>query len=164
MTGINPSRRSHRELDSAFNVESASFQLSSHARVGIIHATSEFRITNQTRSGAWRLAIECRSLRDALVDNHSQLHMFCRPTENGLGLPIMGGPRVRPRNLRRMFVCICNALRDRELKAAAIEARGVAEVFRRCGKRPQCGKCLPDVAQMIEDARPCDAQRILAAE
>lgn len=63
-----------------------------------------------------------------------------------------------------MFVCICNALRDRELKAAACEARGVAEVFRRCGKRPQCGKCLPDVAQMIEDARPADARRILAAE
>lgn len=63
-----------------------------------------------------------------------------------------------------MYVCICNALRDRELKAAAIEARGVADVFRRCGKRPQCGKCLPDVAQMIEDARPDTSTRTLAAE
>ncbi|MBY0423462.1 MAG: (2Fe-2S)-binding protein [Parvularculaceae bacterium] len=63
-----------------------------------------------------------------------------------------------------MFVCICNALRDRELKAAAADARGVAEVFRRCGKRPQCGKCLPDVAQMIEDACGADSRRTLAAE
>ncbi len=53
-----------------------------------------------------------------------------------------------------MYVCICNALKDRELAhAAGGDVRSVAEVFRRCGRRPQCGKCLPDVAQMIEDAR-----------
>lgn len=57
-----------------------------------------------------------------------------------------------------MYVCICNALRDRELAAAAgDEARTVADVFRRCGRRPQCGKCLPDVARMIEDARDLEA-------
>lgn len=63
-----------------------------------------------------------------------------------------------------MFVCICNALRDCELKAAAADARGVADVFRRCGKRPQCGKCLPDVAQMIDDGAASDPRRTLAAE
>ena len=53
-----------------------------------------------------------------------------------------------------MYICICNALRDREIEAAAgDDARTVAEVFRRCGRRPRCGKCLHDVAQMIEDAR-----------
>lgn len=52
-----------------------------------------------------------------------------------------------------MIVCICNALRDRELAAASGEARTVADVFKRCGRRPQCGKCLPDVASMIERAR-----------
>lgn len=57
-----------------------------------------------------------------------------------------------------MYVCICNALRDRELaEAAGDEARTVADVFRRCGRRPQCGKCLPDVARMIEDARDLEA-------
>jgi len=64
-----------------------------------------------------------------------------------------------------MYVCICNALRDKELAAAAGgDARTVAEVFRRCGRRPQCGKCLPDVAQMIEDARALEtgAQSIAA--
>ncbi len=63
-----------------------------------------------------------------------------------------------------MYVCICNALKDRELAAAADDARSVAEVFRRCGRRPQCGKCLPDVAQIIEDGRDQGAAVKLAAE
>jgi bacterioferritin-associated ferredoxin len=64
-----------------------------------------------------------------------------------------------------MYVCICNALSDRELAAAArADARSVADVFRSCGRRPQCGKCLPDVAQMIEDARALDKGGILPAE
>ena len=63
-----------------------------------------------------------------------------------------------------MYVCICNALKDRELAAAANDARSVAEVFRRCGRRPQCGKCLPDVAQIIEERRAQNAPAPLAAE
>ena len=63
-----------------------------------------------------------------------------------------------------MFVCICNALRDRELEAAAKDAPSVAAVFRRCGKRPQCGKCLPDVAGMIACARDSDDAAAMAAE
>jgi bacterioferritin-associated ferredoxin len=53
-----------------------------------------------------------------------------------------------------MYICICNALREKQIEAAAGDnARTVAEVFRRCGSRPQCGKCLTDVAQKIEEAR-----------
>ena len=53
-----------------------------------------------------------------------------------------------------MYVCLCNALNDRDLaEAARLERASVAEVFRRCGAKPRCGKCLPDVAQMIADAR-----------
>lgn len=64
-----------------------------------------------------------------------------------------------------MYVCICNALKDRDLAAAARnEASSVADVFRRCGRRPQCGKCLPDVARMIEDARTELKGAPLAAE
>jgi bacterioferritin-associated ferredoxin len=64
-----------------------------------------------------------------------------------------------------MYVCICNALKDRELAAASDNARTVSEVFKRCGRRPQCGKCLPDVAQMIEDARNVEnGDRTVAAE
>jgi bacterioferritin-associated ferredoxin len=64
-----------------------------------------------------------------------------------------------------MYVCICNALKDKELASASEGARTVAEVFRRCGRRPQCGKCLPDVAQMIEDTRAqSECMQKLAAE
>jgi len=65
-----------------------------------------------------------------------------------------------------MYVCICNALKERELEAAARDdTHSVADVFRRCGRRPQCGKCLPDVAKMIEDARASDMPSMnIAAE
>jgi bacterioferritin-associated ferredoxin len=64
-----------------------------------------------------------------------------------------------------MYICICNALSDRTLAAAAGSgAKSVAQVFRRCAARPQCGKCLPDVAQLIEDARAEEAPLKLAAE
>jgi len=65
-----------------------------------------------------------------------------------------------------MYVCICNALKDRQIsaeigsKAAAV--RSVGEVFRRCGARPQCGKCLPDIAKMIEAARGCEHAAVAA--
>lgn len=55
-----------------------------------------------------------------------------------------------------MYICICNALKDKDLAAATGDARSVADVFKRCGRRPQCGKCLPDVAQIIEDARAAE--------
>lgn len=63
-----------------------------------------------------------------------------------------------------MYVCICNALKDRQLEAAAGDAKSVGEVFRRCEARPQCGKCLPDVAKMIETARGETCASRLAAE
>jgi len=66
-----------------------------------------------------------------------------------------------------MYVCICNALKDRQIRAhlesGPGEARSVGEVFRRCGTRPRCGKCLPDIARMIEDARGCE-NAVVAAE
>ena len=63
-----------------------------------------------------------------------------------------------------MYVCICNALKDRELADAARDARSVGEVFRRCNKRPQCGKCLPDVANFIECSRNSEGHIKIAAE
>lgn len=63
-----------------------------------------------------------------------------------------------------MYVCICNALKDRQLSAAAAAAKNVGEVFRRCEARPQCGKCLPDVAKMIDAAREQTPALRLAAE
>ncbi|MBR9825149.1 MAG: hypothetical protein GYB36_05010 [Alphaproteobacteria bacterium] len=50
-----------------------------------------------------------------------------------------------------MYVCICNALRDQELKDAAAQpgVKTPACVFKSFDKRPQCGRCLPDVAEIV---------------
>jgi bacterioferritin-associated ferredoxin len=63
-----------------------------------------------------------------------------------------------------MYVCVCNALNDRTIAAKADGARTVAEVFRRCESRPQCGKCIPDIARVIEDCRSAAQPLALAAE
>jgi len=65
-----------------------------------------------------------------------------------------------------MFVCICNALRDRELQAAAADpsVKGAACVFKRCDAKPKCGRCLPDVAEMIAANRFDQDELATAAE
>ena len=82
-----------------------------------------------------------------------------------------------------MIVCICNALNEKKLSDAARQASmgtgcgtdsdvsafsgdapTVAEVFRICGERPQCGKCLSHVAQIIEEIRPEHTAIKVAAE
>jgi len=50
-----------------------------------------------------------------------------------------------------MYICICQAIRDREVDAAArAGARRPADVFRACGKAPQCGGCAADMRRRIE--------------
>ncbi|MEM9168707.1 MAG: (2Fe-2S)-binding protein [Pseudomonadota bacterium] len=63
-----------------------------------------------------------------------------------------------------MYVCICNAIREREMERAVRDgSRTVADVFRGCGRRPQCGKCLPSVASLIEK-ESLQSVSIIAAE
>ena len=62
----------------------------------------------------------------------------------------------------RMYVCICNALKDSQLKQAA-QGPGVSTpacVFKQLDARPQCGRCLPDVHDMISatEIRASDSQ------
>jgi bacterioferritin-associated ferredoxin len=60
-----------------------------------------------------------------------------------------------------MYICNCNGIRERDAHAAI--ARGAcrpAEVFRHCGVKPQCAKCVCDLKRMIEDAQ--DALRYAA--
>jgi bacterioferritin-associated ferredoxin len=54
-----------------------------------------------------------------------------------------------------MYVCLCNALTDRDLRNSAKGSCSVAMVYRSLGCEPQCGKCVPFVRQMLrERARP----------
>ncbi|WP_236024635.1 (2Fe-2S)-binding protein [Arenibaculum pallidiluteum] len=52
-----------------------------------------------------------------------------------------------------MYVCICNALTERRIRAAIAEAspRTVAGVYAACGVRPQCGKCAPAIADLLDE-------------
>lgn len=43
-----------------------------------------------------------------------------------------------------MMICICNALDDKQISAACAECpmQGAYDVFERLGRKPECGKCL----------------------
>lgn len=52
-----------------------------------------------------------------------------------------------------MYLCICRAIRERDVDAAVrAGARRPAEVFRACGKSPQCGTCACDLRERIAHA------------
>jgi bacterioferritin-associated ferredoxin len=49
-----------------------------------------------------------------------------------------------------MYVCLCNGITDREFRAhVAVEDCTVSTVYRSLGKKPQCGKCVPYVKQLL---------------
>jgi bacterioferritin-associated ferredoxin len=51
-----------------------------------------------------------------------------------------------------MYLCICQAIRERDVDAAVrAGARRPSDVFRACGKSPQCGGCACDLRQRIAD-------------
>ena len=62
-----------------------------------------------------------------------------------------------------MYVCICNAIRETELRSAALCCPGDADtVYESLGKHPQCGQCLDDATALLIEVRekakePCYA-------
>ncbi len=58
-----------------------------------------------------------------------------------------------------MYVCNCNGIRERAVKAAiAGGARRPAEVFDQCGCRPQCARCVRDMLRMIASTNEGEQQ------
>ena len=53
-----------------------------------------------------------------------------------------------------MYVCNCNGIREREVRAA-IESGATrpAEVFRACGAQAQCARCVCEMREMISEQR-----------
>ena len=50
-----------------------------------------------------------------------------------------------------MYLCVCRAIREREVDAAVrAGARRPIDVFRACGKSPQCGGCAPELRKRID--------------
>jgi len=53
-----------------------------------------------------------------------------------------------------MYVCICNAIRETDLRCAARTSRcDVEEIYARMGKRPQCAQCLEDAEDIVAEER-----------
>ncbi len=53
-----------------------------------------------------------------------------------------------------MFICICNAIRDNELREAAVACDGdVDGVYRLLGRIPQCRQCFDDAEDIITEER-----------
>lgn len=50
-----------------------------------------------------------------------------------------------------MYVCICNALTDRQVKQAAIAAGTTrpSSVYAACGCRAQCGQCVKTLVALL---------------
>lgn len=53
-----------------------------------------------------------------------------------------------------MVVCVCNAIREREVRAAARDgARSPGRAYQRLGCRLQCGQCVPFARTIIAAER-----------
>ena len=53
-----------------------------------------------------------------------------------------------------MYICICNAIRETDLRKAALKCDGDAEAtYAFMGKRPNCGQCLGEAQEIIEAER-----------
>jgi len=53
-----------------------------------------------------------------------------------------------------MYVCICNAIRETDLRCAARTSRcDVEGLYARMGKRPQCAQCLEDAEDIVAEER-----------
>ncbi|MEW4448701.1 (2Fe-2S)-binding protein [Qipengyuania sp. JC766] len=63
-----------------------------------------------------------------------------------------------------MYTCICNAIRECELRRAARVIPGDAEaVYAALGKKPNCGTCLEEADELIHEEREASIPRTRAA-
>ena len=63
-----------------------------------------------------------------------------------------------------MYTCVCNAIRENELRRAARHVSGDAEaVYAALGKRPNCGQCLEDAEDILFEERELGFNSGLAA-
>lgn len=63
-----------------------------------------------------------------------------------------------------MYVCICNAIRECELRKAARRSASDAEgVYAALGKRPNCRQCLDEAEEIIFEERELSTPAYVAA-
>ncbi len=62
-----------------------------------------------------------------------------------------------------MYVCICNAIRESELRQAARRCGGDAEqIYATLGKRPDCRQCLDEAEMLIFEERELSSASVAA--
>lgn len=57
---------------------------------------------------------------------------------------------------RQMIVCVCNAKNCRSVREALAQGPHIntpLAAHRAMGTKPQCGRCLPSIADMIDETR-----------
>jgi len=53
-----------------------------------------------------------------------------------------------------MYICVCNAIRERDFRACALVCDGDAEsIYAELGYTPQCRQCLDEAADILADER-----------
>ncbi|RYD51583.1 MAG: (2Fe-2S)-binding protein [Sphingomonadales bacterium] len=53
-----------------------------------------------------------------------------------------------------MVVCVCNAIREQDVRAAAREgAISACQAYRALGRQPKCGQCVPFARAIINEER-----------
>lgn len=58
-----------------------------------------------------------------------------------------------------MYVCVCNAIRECELRRAASKSAGDAQsVYAALGKFPNCGQCLDEADEVLHEERTTMAE------
>jgi bacterioferritin-associated ferredoxin len=63
-----------------------------------------------------------------------------------------------------MYLCICNAIREKDFRSVARECPGdVDAVYAALGKAPQCGTCLDEAMHiLIEERQAARPARLVA--
>lgn len=57
-----------------------------------------------------------------------------------------------------MVVCVCNALRERDVREAARSGcTSPAAAYAALGRKPQCGQCIPFARNLIAEERAAAA-------
>lgn len=60
-----------------------------------------------------------------------------------------------------MYICLCNAITDRELLARSAEgAASVEMAYQALGYQPMCGKCVPFAEQLLRQAAETASREI----
>lgn len=64
-----------------------------------------------------------------------------------------------------MFICNCNGINERSVTSAIQSGAGTpAQVYAAHDCRPRCGKCRPEIIELIEEHRSFTEHAPLAAE